>query len=181
MSEFFINTCNVCKKNDHDEHIIFPDNNTCQDCHINKPEDCHSCGTVLSNDIFKYPEGTFCGECQKTIIKNNKLEYDDDDNDVFGEPTTYLCDACGESIDGSMEQVHYPNIYCPDCLIGIGKAYEDKANIEYRNNINKIAEYMPLIYEKLREIERNTNPTMKSFHESEKSSSYMNSSEMSDS
>jgi len=174
MSEFFINTCNQCNKNDHDEHIVFHDNEVCKDCHYNSNSEkqqstknsiiCHGCGKFILDEKYTYPEGIFCGDCQKNITKNNDLILQDDDNDneVFGEPSTHLCDACGESIDQSLEQVYSPGIFCPDCLIGMGEAYEKRAELEYRENINKIANYIPMIFEKLKEIERNTNPVLKS-------------------
>jgi len=184
MSEFFINTCNQCNKNDHDEHIVFHDNGVCRDCDtLSKSEKqqstensliCHSCGKLLTNEKYTYSEGIFCGDCQKIITKNNDLilqdneddEDDEDDNDVFGEPSMHLCDACGESIDQSSEQVYSPGIFCPDCLIGMGEAYEKKVELEHRENISKIANYIPLIFEKLKEIERNTNPAWKSLQNS---------------
>jgi len=142
MSEFYVNACDICNKNDHDEHLVFHNQGICKDCH-----------TIQSEPVIPLNEN------------NVSNVNDDDENEVFGDPTTHLCDACGESIDGLSEQVYYPGIFCPDCLVGMGEAYEKRAELEYRENINKIANYMPIVFEKLREIERNTNPTNKSFYE----------------
>lgn len=155
MSEFFTNTCNQCNKNDYDGHIVFHDHNLCENCHVESSSQTNS---NILNEKNINPEG-ICGNCNKTIGDCNSTQ----DDIVFGKQTIQMCDACGESIDPSLEQVYHPGIFCPDCLIGMGQTYEKRVEVEYRENINKIAAYMPLIFEKLKEIEKNTNQTVKSF------------------
>jgi hypothetical protein len=147
MSEFFVNTCNQCNKNDHDEHVVFHEQGICHDCH-----------TIPKLDNKE--EQQYDNDC------NICIDCNEEECDMFGEPTDRLCDACGGSIDPTLIQVYPPGIFCPDCLIGMGQAYEKRIEIEHKENIAKIANYMPLIFEKLKEIEKNTNPTVKSLRKS---------------
>lgn len=155
MSEFFVNSCDQCNKNDHDEHVIFPENGICHDCHTqpkqenNIVNDIHHCSTYCQINC----NGEDCNgeDCNEDCNEECKEQCD-----MFGEQSQHMCDACGSSIDPTLEQVYHPSIFCPDCLIGMGEAYEKRMEIEYMENINKIATYVPLIFEKLSEIEKNT-------------------------